>query len=39
MGGMIRLFVKIDSGVERVEVDEKENKIVLYFDEIPKQDK
>eukprot|EP00090_Calanus_glacialis_P012233 TRINITY_DN20713_c0_g1_i4.p1 TRINITY_DN20713_c0_g1~~TRINITY_DN20713_c0_g1_i4.p1 ORF type:complete len:1703 (-),score=467.37 TRINITY_DN20713_c0_g1_i4:343-5451(-) len=30
---------EVDSGVQRVEQDEKENKVVLYFDSMPKEEK
>eukprot|EP00092_Neocalanus_flemingeri_P108736 GFUD01139655.1.p1 GENE.GFUD01139655.1~~GFUD01139655.1.p1 ORF type:complete len:1716 (-),score=430.19 GFUD01139655.1:66-5213(-) len=33
------LINEVDSGVQRVEQDEKENKIVLYFDSMPKEEK
>merc|ERR1719474_2101652 len=29
----------VDTGVQRVEEDEKENKVVLYFDSMPKTEK
>jgi len=32
------LLNEVDSGVKRVEEDKKENKVVLYFDEIPKKE-
>jgi len=30
---------EVDSGVQRVELDDKENKVVLYFDSMPKKEK
>merc|ERR1711936_1066788 len=33
------LINEVDSGVQRVEQDEKENKVILYFDMIPKKEK
>ena len=30
---------EVDSGVQRVEQDDKENKVVLYFDSMPKEEK
>merc|ERR1719495_726042 len=30
---------EVDSGVQRVEQDDKENKVVLYFDSMPKKEK
>ena len=30
-------LMQVDSGVRRVEEDKKENKVVLYFDDIPKK--
>jgi len=30
---------EVDSGVQRVEQDEKENKVVLYFDSMPKEER
>jgi len=32
------LMNMVDTGVQRVEEDEKENKVVLYFDSIPKEE-
>jgi len=32
------LLNMVDTGVQRVEEDEKENKVVLYFDSIPKEE-
>jgi len=34
-----RLKNEVDSGVQRVEIDDKENKVVLYFDSMPKTEK
>jgi hypothetical protein len=31
--------IQVDSGVKRVEEDKKENKVVLYFDDIPKKER
>ena len=32
-------LIQVDSGVRRVEEDKKENKVVLYFDDIPKKER
>jgi len=32
-----RLINEVDSGVRRVETDEKENKVILYFDEMSRR--
>jgi hypothetical protein len=34
-----RVIAQVDSGVKRVEEDKKENKVVLYFDQIPKKER
>ena len=34
-----RLINKVDSGVQRVEMDEEENKVVLYFDEMTSEER
>ena len=33
------LINEVDSGVQRVEQDDEENKVVLYFDSMPKEEK
>jgi hypothetical protein len=35
----LKPVLKVDSGVKRVEEDKKENKVVLYFDQIPKKER
>ena len=34
-----RLINEVDSGVQRVEMDEEENKVVLYFDEMTSEER
>jgi hypothetical protein len=35
----LKLVLQVDSGVKRVEEDKNENKVVLYFDQIPKKER